>query len=157
MEIKDTDLWLKTSADMIVRDFLVPAGYDVVIPPIQMGIPFVDIDMNSAAATDYHPRTHKVHHIVIAAYHPFDMSRTLVSGETAAGLLAHELIHVAISPLFDDRDDHVTPEFRSLHDAMGLEGDYHASVVGPHFLKWVDDVVAPEYERRLKGGDVVTM
>jgi hypothetical protein len=144
--IKNPDLWLKTAADLVIRDFLEPAGYtDVKVPPIRFGTPCIEIMCSSGAETQYDAATSEMTEMIIAAQPVYGPPN---SGEKIAMYVAHEMIHVAISPKFVDRDDHASPEFLALHEKMGLEGDAHASKIGPAFMQWVDDVLAPEYERR---------
>lgn len=150
MQIKNAQLWLDTAARLIQRDFIQPAGYEITIPPIRLGRPFVEMGPHEAGSTVYDKVTKRPSLILLSTADVFAAAfgggiRTPRPDDMAA-VLAHELAHVAASPVWGDgADGHDDPGFLSLIRAMGLEGDPHATVAGPKFLDWVDDVLLPAY------------
>lgn len=143
--IDNADLWLKVVAEQVVLDFLNPAGYDVTIPPIRYGLPCEDLPCPAGAVTNYGRRVGTpVEEIIVASFNMLEMARNPPHRDAAT--LAHELIHVAISPRYVDRDDHLEPAFVDLANKMGLKGDMHATYEGPRFMKWLEDRVLPVYE-----------
>lgn len=141
-QIKIPQLWIDTAAELINRDFIRPAGYEITIPPIRL-VHFTSAGPEAAGSTEYDIYSHELTHVELSTFNVFE-DRVTTPDEVAA-TLAHELVHVAVSPTFDGTDDHVSSPFLDLIQAMGLEGEPHGTYGGPRFQSWIDKTLLPAY------------